>query len=154
MKNCESGRTPADWGHGEAGMSSWTHRVAPWGASIDSALALVTGIGLWTVLPRGVVLTRSTRTIDWRGEAVCDTWELRNESALYIQLTSVTVMGVSTIDEVSGHLRFVELTPDNERVLGVYLTFVDSHLRPRDANATFRGKKPKSLLASSSWLTS
>lgn len=95
---------------------------------IDITLALVTGIGLWAVLPRGVVLTRSVKEVDRRGKDVFDTWQLRNESALSIRLTSVAVQGIQTMDEATGRFRWVKLTPSNERDLGVELSFDDGQL--------------------------
>lgn len=94
---------------------------------VDVVLALGTGAFLWAVLPRGVVLTRSARTEDWRGERLFDTWALRNESALPIRLISVAVRAPQTLD-AKGRLEFVDLTDGNREDPAAELTFDDAHL--------------------------
>ncbi|KGN29454.1 hypothetical protein N802_13635 [Knoellia sinensis KCTC 19936] len=94
---------------------------------VDVILALGTGVLLWAVLPRGVVLTRSARTEDWRGEPVYDTWALRNESAVPIRLTSVAVRSPDTLD-AKGRFEYVELNDDNADALAVALCFDDAYL--------------------------
>lgn len=61
---------------------------------------------LWAFLPRGVTLTRSRRKVDWQGNPVHDTWEVRNSSALPITILSVTVS--------SPEIRDLELDADSD----------------------------------------
>lgn len=49
----------------------------------------ITGVALWAALPRGAVLTR-TRTEPY-------TWTVKNDSAVPIELISVTWVGVDTM---------------------------------------------------------
>jgi hypothetical protein len=60
---------------------------------IGAVVSVLTGVGLWAVLPRGVVLTRSP------SQQEPGTWELHNDSALPVRLTSVTVEGTLTYNE-------------------------------------------------------
>jgi hypothetical protein len=61
-----------------------------WG-TVGSALV---GIVLWLVLPRGAVLTK-TRVYrnQWDDEPLYDMWEIKNDSAVSIVLTSVEHLG-------------------------------------------------------------
>lgn len=61
-----------------------------WG-TVGSALV---GVVLWLVLPRGAVLTK-TRIYrnPWDDEPLYDTWEIKNDSAVSIVLTSVEHSG-------------------------------------------------------------
>jgi hypothetical protein len=83
------------------------------------------GIVLWALLPRGVVLTRAIRRHNFLGEPLYDTWELRNDSALPIKLTSVAVMSTLTYDETKDRFDHVELTADNESKFAVELRLDD-----------------------------
>lgn len=83
------------------------------------------GVVLWALLPRGVVLTRAIRSQNFRGEPLYDTWELRNNSALPIKLTSVAVMSALTYDEGKDRFGHVELTAANESEFAVALRLDD-----------------------------
>ena len=94
---------------------------------IDVAVSILTGFltgfALWAVLPRGVVLTR-------RGyEGSQNVWELRNDSALPVQITSATVMGAITYNEETGKIEEIELPPEylpGDKYFGLFsLAFVD-----------------------------
>jgi hypothetical protein len=92
---------------------------------IGAALSVLTGFGLWAVLPRGVVLTRSDRGY----EGIQNVWELRNNSALPVQITSVTVMGAITYNEETGKIDEIELPPEylpGDKYFGIFsLAFLD-----------------------------
>lgn len=93
---------------------------------IAAVVSVATGLGLWAVLPRGVVLTRSVRAQNFSGDALYDTWDLKNDSALPVRVTSVAVMGPHTYDDSQGKLNWVELPPDADGEEGVALHFDDS----------------------------
>ena len=91
-------------------------------ALIGAVVSVLTGLGLWAVLPRGVVLTRSM------SQQEPGTWELRNDSALPVRLTSVTVEGAITYNEKTGKIEVLDLPPEclpGDRFLGAELAFVD-----------------------------
>jgi hypothetical protein len=95
---------------------------------ISAAVSVTTGIGLWALLPRGVVLTRRVRTRDWAGNPLSDTWELRNDSALPVHIMSVTTQGIHTFDPESGKIHTVELQAEPAKDFGVSLHFDDEQL--------------------------
>jgi hypothetical protein len=74
---------------------------------IGAALSALAALGLWAVLPRGVVLTRSGRG----HEGIQNVWELRNNSALPVRITSVKVMGAITYNEETDKIDEIELPP-------------------------------------------
>jgi hypothetical protein len=89
---------------------------------IGAVVSVLTGVGLWAVLPRGVVLTRSI------SQREPGTWELRNDSALPVRLTSVTVESVHTYNEETGKIDVLDLPPEylpGDRFLGATLAFDD-----------------------------
>ena len=93
---------------------------------INAVISVVTGIGLWALLPRGVVLTREVRSQDGRGEPLLDTWILRNRSALPVQIISVRVLSPETHDAGTGRMAELELpVQDGEDAIGVSLRFND-----------------------------
>lgn len=61
---------------------------------LDFGLSLIASalpaLLLWAFLPRGVVLTRSRRKVDWKDNPVDDTWEVKNNSAMPVTILSVT----------------------------------------------------------------
>ena len=59
---------------------------------IDVLVSIATGVLLWALLPRGVVLTRARRTENAKGDTLHDTWEIKNDSPLPVRLTSVRVV--------------------------------------------------------------
>jgi hypothetical protein len=68
---------------------------------VDVLLSIVTGLVLWILLRRGVVLTRATKHTDWQGRPRFDTWEIKNDSALPVRLTSVWVKSPGYEGELS-----------------------------------------------------
>ncbi|KUG54807.1 MULTISPECIES: hypothetical protein [Kocuria] len=56
----------------------------------------IVSIGLWLLLPRGVVITRNKPARDVRGEPIPDSWVLRNQSPLTVQILDVRYTGIST----------------------------------------------------------
>lgn len=78
----------------------------------------LTGVGLWAVLPRGAALTRTM--------VGPDTWVIRNDSPVPVQITSVTWQGVDTLEgdkvvwrEVpveAEHDAAIRLTPNEEQL--------------------------------------
>jgi hypothetical protein len=97
---------------------------------IGAVVSVVTALGLWAVLPRGVVLTREARAQDLRGEQLLDTWTLRNSSSLPIRITSVTVASPETYDANQDKILEVEL-PVLDGDGGVLLAFDDHVLETR-----------------------
>ena len=83
---------------------------------INAVVSVVVGIGLWLLLPRGVVLVYEDRHY---GE-----WTIRNDSPLPVQLCEVTVRGVNVIDEATGQLTSVSLLP-GENDYGAYMALDD-----------------------------
>lgn len=59
---------------------------------VDVFVSIATGVLVWALLPRGVVLTRAVRTENLKGERLYDTWELKNDSPLPVRLTSVRLV--------------------------------------------------------------
>lgn len=55
------------------------------------------GIALWLLLPRVVVITRSKPARNVHREPIPDSWVLRNESPLPVQILDVRYSGISTI---------------------------------------------------------
>jgi hypothetical protein len=84
---------------------------------LDIVVGLLTGLVLWAVLPRGVVLTRS------RSMTENDTWYVKNESALPVRIVSITWLGSETHDDNKRNHVEREL---EGRVHGVKLALVDS----------------------------
>jgi hypothetical protein len=103
--------------------------------ALGAIMSILTGLALWLVLPRGVVLTRSVRAEDFRGRPMYDTWELRNASALPVRITSVTVLGPHTYDSRRDKIIAVEFN-NSEDEHGVQLRFDDATL---DTVRTDRG---------------
>lgn len=78
----------------------------------------LTGVGLWAVLPRGAALTRTS--------IGPDTWVIRNDSPVPVQINSVTWQGVDTLegDKVAWrevpveaeHDAAIRLTPREEQL--------------------------------------
>jgi hypothetical protein len=105
---------------------------------IGAAVSVLTGFGLWAVLPRGVVLTRSERSDAY------DTWELRNDSPLPVMIRSVTVVGVATYDDETGKFADVEMPAVIEGVHfhGAALEFVDDvlNITRMDRQQPWRGQ--------------
>jgi hypothetical protein len=108
---------------------------------IGTVLSVLTGVGLWAVLPRGVVLTRSVRGRNFAGDPLPDTWELRNDSALPVHIVSVTTRGIQTFDPESGKIHDIEVPPEPGEDLGVSLHFDDEQLEiaRSDRGRTWRG---------------
>lgn len=93
------------------------------------AISLLVGLGLWAVLPRGVVLTREYKTYppgvepNRYGE-----WTIRNASALPIRLTKVVRTGIDTFDPETGEIHEVPLETWTENEADVTLTFDEETL--------------------------
>lgn len=93
---------------------------------VGALASAITGVGLWTVLPRGAALTRTLRTTDWDGQPLLDTWAIKNDSPISIEITSVAWQGIETLkgDELvwrelpvdTSKAHGVELTPDEEQL--------------------------------------
>jgi hypothetical protein len=102
------------------GLRSWTMEVV-----IGAVLSVLTAFGLWAVLPRGVVLTRSVRGY----QGIQSMWELRNDSALAVRIRSVKVMGPITYNEETGKIDEIELPPEylpGDKYFGAFkLAFID-----------------------------
>lgn len=99
---------------------------------VGAVFSVITGVGLWAVLPRGVVLTRTVRTQDALGQLMRDTWEIRNDSALPVRITSAIVVGAQTFDPETERINEIELPVfEGEGTLGVTLTFDDEVLEIR-----------------------
>jgi len=65
--------------------------------AVEVVLALVTGIALWLLLPRGVVLTKQHPITDpFTGQILPDTWRITNASSLPIRIMSITESGLHT----------------------------------------------------------
>lgn len=77
--------------------------------TIGLLVSAIVGIALWLFLPRGVVITRSKPARDVHGEPIPDSWVLRNESPLPVQILDVRYIGISTV--VNGHPAWKPLTP-------------------------------------------
>lgn len=78
--------------------------------AIGLLASTIVGIALWLFLPRGVVITRSKPAKDDHGEPIPDSWVLRNQSPLPVQILRVRYTGFSTI--VNETPRWKQLTPD------------------------------------------
>lgn len=83
--------------------------------------AVVTGVLLSLVLPRGAVLVRSMLTQYPDGTPRYDTWEVRNDSAVAVRIRSAAYMGAETYDDVRNRLNWVE-TPTNADDKGLLVT--------------------------------
>jgi hypothetical protein len=90
---------------------------------INALVAVGVGLLLWTFLPRGVVLTRTPRTKDFRGESLYDTWEVRNSGPLPIRIRSVRFSDVMTVDLDAHEVRQVELPAEGLPSHDISLTF-------------------------------
>lgn len=77
--------------------------------AIGLLASTIVGIALWLFLPRGVVITRSKPARDGYGEPIPDSWVLRNESPLAVQMLGVSYSGISTF--VNEQLTWKTLTP-------------------------------------------
>jgi hypothetical protein len=93
--------------------------------AIGAVLSVLTALGLWAVLPRGVVLVRTGRG----HEGLLHIWELRNDSALPVRIRSVKVMGPLTYNEKTDKIDEIELAPEyppGHKYFGAFwLAFVD-----------------------------
>ncbi|XKH54426.1 hypothetical protein LG284_05400 [Citricoccus nitrophenolicus] len=77
--------------------------------AIGLLASTIVGIALWLLLPRGVVITRGMPARDEFGVPIPDSWVLRNQSALPVQILDVRYRGSSTyVDE---RLVWKPLTP-------------------------------------------
>lgn len=91
------------------------HMIAAinWGeVGLGALFGALVGVALWAFLPRGVVLTRTSRTHDWKGEPLFDTWEVANASSLPVRILSVRFSGVTTVHPVTHQVEHVELPWD------------------------------------------
>lgn len=95
---------------------------------VNTAVSIAASLGLWALLPRGVVLTRAVRSHNHHGEPVGSTWNLRNDSALPIRIRSVRVTGLSTFNHATEQQREIELPLAGDRADGASLSFDDSTL--------------------------
>lgn len=93
----------------------------------DIIVGGLTGFVLWTVLPRGVVLTRAYRARDLADEPLYDTWELKNDSAIPVQLVSVAMQSPETMDK-QGVIHWRELPTLLEDVHGIDVRMDDEQL--------------------------
>lgn len=109
--------------------------------AIGGVLSVLTGIGLWMLLPRGVVLTKQHPvTHPYTGEILPDTWRITNSSALPILVTKITESGVQTFghelkirwrDRITGWVRRRPPSRDLPVGFGGSLTFDDHVLETR-----------------------
>lgn len=109
---------------------------------VGAVMSVLTGVGLWAVLPRGVVLTRAVRAQGHDGRPRFDTWEIRNNSPLPVTITSVRYRGANTYDDKSGRIPEVDLPVfEGEGDLGISLTFDDevAEIRRFDMRQSWRG---------------
>lgn len=109
---------------------------------VGSLVSVLTSVALWALLPRGIVLTRSVRSQDFRGQPMTDTWELRNDSALPIRIVSVTVCGPHTYDHSRNKIAEIDLPIFEGRGKeGASLVFDDETLEIRrtDTARSWRG---------------
>jgi hypothetical protein len=112
---------------------------------VSSVVSIVTGVALWALLPRGVVLTRAVRTQSMIGQALYDTWEIKNDSPVPVTILSVTVAGPHTVDLKTSTVRDLELPvfegDAHATDHGVSLTFDDdsSEISRVDASKPWRG---------------
>lgn len=88
--------------------------------TVGALASVLTGLTLWAVLPRGAALTRTSRTTDWEGKLLYDTWTISNASPIPVRFMSVTYQGVGTLS--GGRLRWVDLPANSDEVRGVRLT--------------------------------
>lgn len=110
---------------------------------IGAAVSVLTGVGLWALLPRGVVLTRRVRTRDVAGFPIHDAWELQNDSPLPVRIISVTTEGIHTFDPDTERIREVEVPTEPSEDFGVSLRFDDQTL---EIARTERGLPWRSLV--------
>ena len=62
------------------------------GVALGTLGSLVVGVGLWIVLPRGVILTKTHPVfLSFGGDPLPDTWSIKNVSALTAMIESVTI---------------------------------------------------------------
>ncbi len=87
---------------------------------IDVLAPALTGLALWALLPRGVVLTRAVRHSHPDGTRALETWEVLNDSPLPVKITRVQVIGPRVDAELSG--------VDDDPELNVSLTYDDETL--------------------------
>ena len=82
-------------------------------ALVSAAVSSIVGIALWRFLPRSVaVLTRELYAND--------TWRIRNDSPVSVQLLEVTVTGVSTID-CDGNIKAIPVDWDGSGIVNMTL---------------------------------
>jgi len=92
----------------------------------NAAISILVGVGLWALLPRGVVLTRGPLPQAPGGEPPYQRWQIRNDSPLPVVLTKVTHAGVHTYNDRTGTIDERDLPPDeDERAPGISLVYDD-----------------------------
>lgn len=84
---------------------------------VSALVTVIAGLALWALLPRGVVLTRARKANER------DSWTIRNDSPLPIQLTSVRIAAPETVDLESHTVGEPDLPWDG--ILGVRLSLDD-----------------------------
>jgi hypothetical protein len=87
---------------------------------VGALASAVTGVGLWVALPRGAALIRTLRTTDWDGKPLYDTWTIKNDSPISVEVTSVGWQGIETLE--GNEVVWRELPADASKVHGVELT--------------------------------
>jgi hypothetical protein len=92
-------------------------------------ISLLVGLGLWAVLPRGVVLTREPKKYPPGVDpSRVGEWTIRNASALPVRLTKVVRSGIDTFDTDTGKIREVPLETCTGSGSDVTLSFDDETL--------------------------
>jgi len=101
---------------------------------VDALLSVVVAVALWTVLPRGVVLTRSFPATNAGGEILLDTWTIRNDSSLPVRITSMAIRGLTTVNQKTQEIEWRELDGGSQgsRVAEVWLEDEVSEIRRLD----------------------
>ena len=82
------------------------------GAGLSAVGSAIVGLMLWLFLPRGATLTSAIRTHGWNRPELLDTWEVKNISAVPIEVRSVRIVGLATLDQNSGKFEELELPLD------------------------------------------
>ena len=82
----------------------------------NTLVSIAVGAGLWAVLPRGVVLTRSFPATAADGRVLLDTWKVQNDSPLPIRITSVAAWGLGTVNRLNEEIEWVEFGSADEKV--------------------------------------
>ncbi len=96
---------------------------------VGAVVSVLTGVALWAVLPRGVVLTREQLTQGYDGKPLYNTWRIRNDSALPVRFTGVTYTGVNTFNPATDQIEVLDLPSwvpaEQEADLGISLSLDD-----------------------------